>query len=93
MKSGVTPARYTKDGLVLSDGTELEADVIVFATGFIADMRTHAASIVGPEIGGQLFQLGGVDPEGEPRGFFRYTGRKFNLLTTNSYYSNPFSGT
>ena len=76
MKSGVTPARYSKDGLVLSDGTELKADLIVYYTGFAPDMLTVVGSIVGPEIGDQLYKIGGVDPEGEPRVFFRYPGRK-----------------
>ena len=30
-KSGVTPDRFTEKGLVLSDGTELPADLVVFA--------------------------------------------------------------
>lgn len=30
-KSGVTPSRFTEKSLVLSDGSELPADVVVFA--------------------------------------------------------------
>jgi hypothetical protein len=32
-----TPVSYTENGILFDDGTELEADVIVFATGFEGD--------------------------------------------------------
>ena len=31
VKSGVSPQNFTENALVLSDGTELEADVVIFA--------------------------------------------------------------
>ena len=31
VKSGVSPERFTEDGVVLSDGTELSADLVIFA--------------------------------------------------------------
>lgn len=31
VKSGVSAQRFTKTGLVLSDGTELNADAVIFA--------------------------------------------------------------
>ena len=31
VKSGVSPERFTEDSVVLSDGTELPADLVVFA--------------------------------------------------------------
>lgn len=77
MKSGSPPASYTPDGLVLEDGTELKADVIVFTTGFVQNMRTIAGRIVGPEVEAQLRDFWGLNAEGELIGAFKYTGRKY----------------
>lgn len=76
MKSGSPPKSYTPDGLLLEDGTEVKADVIVFTTGFVQNMRSIAGQIVGPEIESQLLDFWGMDEEGELKGAFKYTGRK-----------------
>ena len=54
MKSDAAPVAYTARGLKFSDGQEVEADVIVFATGFEKDTTESAAKIVGEEIASQL---------------------------------------
>ncbi|KAK5047064.1 hypothetical protein LTR84_007006 [Exophiala bonariae] len=74
VRSGSPPASYTPDGLVLEDGTELKADVIVFTTGFVQNMRTIAGRIVGPEVEAQLKDFWGLNAEGELIGAFKYTG-------------------
>lgn len=65
MKSGVTPIAYTPTGLEFSDGSTLDADVIVFFTGFEGSLRHTAASIVGWDIANKLEDYFGVDEEGE----------------------------
>ena len=65
----------TATGLAFSDGTEINADVIIFKTGFLGNMRQLAGTIVGPEIENQLEDFWGLDKEGEPRGAFKPTGR------------------
>jgi len=67
-------AVFTPTGLELMDGTELDADLVVFATGFEKDMTPEAAKIVGPEVASQLDEFFGVDEEGEARGAFKYCG-------------------
>ena len=79
MKSDALPTHYTPEGLAFDDGTEIKADVIVFATGFNCSMREMAGTIVGPEIEDQLEDLWGFNSEGEIRGAFKYTGRKFDV--------------
>ncbi|OAL37634.1 hypothetical protein AYO20_03141 [Fonsecaea nubica] len=74
VKSGSSPTHYTATGLAFDDGTELKADVIVFTTGFVGNLRQIAGRIVGPEIADQLDDFWGVDAEGELRGAFKYAG-------------------
>lgn len=77
MKSDATPTRYTSNGLEFSDGTELSADLIVFTTGFMGDLREGIARIVGEEIGDQLEDYWLVDQEGELLGAFKPSGRLY----------------
>ena len=84
MKSDSKIARLTEKGLKFEDGTELEADVIVLATGFETNMRLAASRIVGPVIGEQLDEWYGVDAEGEVRGLGKTIGRKLDPSWSNS---------
>lgn len=77
MKSDAAPTHYTSEGLAFSDGMEIKADVVVFATGFKGNMREMVGAIVGPQIEDQLEDFWGLDSEGEIRGAFKHTGRKF----------------
>lgn len=77
MKSDAAPIGYTSDGLEFSDGTELKADVIVFTTGFVGNMRHVVADVVGQDIADRLEDFWGVDAEGEILGAFKYSGREY----------------
>jgi len=84
MKSDSLPVSYTPTGLLFTDGTTIDADVIVFATGFEGNMRQEVTDIVGLETGGKLEDFWLLDKEGELRGAWKYIGRKFSkshLLT------------
>ncbi|KAH7412687.1 hypothetical protein BKA64DRAFT_692065 [Cadophora sp. MPI-SDFR-AT-0126] len=74
VKSGSPPKSYTPDGLLLEDGTEVKADVIIFTTGFVQNMRSIAGLIVGPEVESQLEVFWGLNEEGELKGAFKHTG-------------------
>ena len=80
VKSDAALVGYTETGLVFSDGSTLEADVVVFATGFECNMRLAAADIVGKEIGDILEDWWGVDSEGELRGAWKPIGRESRKL-------------
>ena len=69
VKSGALIRKYTPTGLEFDDGSTLNADVIVFATGFDGSMRRAVTDIVGSEIGEQLDEWRGFDAEGEIRGY------------------------
>jgi len=62
--------------LRFADGTEVEADVIVFATGFRNSLRDSTAEIVGHEVGDQLDDFWGLTAEGEFRGLAVRIGRE-----------------
>lgn len=61
---------------MFADGTEVEADVIVFATGFIGNLKQHVAQIFGDEVATNAGDFFGLDSEGEIRNAFKPTGRE-----------------
>ena len=76
MKSNALPTHYTPTGLVFSDGTELAADVIIFSTGFVGNMRTDVARIFGKEVASRADDFWGLDEEGELKGVFKKNNRQ-----------------
>lgn len=66
--------RFTEAGVVLDDGTELELDAVVFATGF-ANMRESIKPILGEEVADdKVATVWGLDEGGELRTTFRHSG-------------------
>ncbi|KAF7347348.1 hypothetical protein MVEN_01490500 [Mycena venus] len=74
VKSGAKIEAITPTGIAFSDGTQLDADVIVYATGFEKDSRQAVAPIIGPEQAAVLEPVWGLDAEGEVRGCWRPSG-------------------
>ncbi|KAH7928861.1 FAD/NAD(P)-binding domain-containing protein [Leucogyrophana mollusca] len=73
IKNGVAIERFTEHGLRFVDGTELTADVVVFATGF-GDPRDIVREVCGPEVVQKVKPMWGLDGEGELRGTWRESG-------------------
>ncbi|PIL34652.1 hypothetical protein GSI_03431 [Ganoderma sinense ZZ0214-1] len=73
VKSLVSLKHFTKSGLILSDGTELPADVVVFATGYTYIRETNA-ELLGEDVISQTEDVYGIDQEGELRGSYRPCG-------------------
>lgn len=75
IRSGVTPARFTTTGLRLGDGSALDADAVVWCTGYRdADVRNVVADVLGEGGAGVRDRMDGtwaVDREGEPRGVWK----------------------
>ena len=99
LKSGVGIDRLTEDTVVLSDGSELPADLVVYATGY-GSMTGWAEALISPEVAeavGPCWGLGSdttQDPgpwEGELRNMWkptRQTGLWFhggNLAQSRHY--------
>ncbi|KAL5331434.1 hypothetical protein ACEPPN_000964 [Leptodophora sp. 'Broadleaf-Isolate-01'] len=74
IKSNAVPTGYVENGLAFSDGTQLKADVIVFATGFDGNMRYIVQEIFGDEVATSMGDYWGLDREGELNGAFKPGG-------------------
>lgn len=79
------------NGLKFADGTTIEADEIVFATGY-QNMRTQARLIFGDELADRVGDYWGFDKEGEFRMQARRSGHPGfwyigGNLAINRYYS------
>ncbi len=81
LKSGVNIERITENGVVLTDGTELPVDLIVYATGY-GSMNGWAAQLISQEVADKVGKCWGLgsgttkDPgpwEGELRNMWKPT--------------------
>ena len=84
LKSGVNIERINPSSVTLSDGTELPADVLVYATGF-GSMNHWLADLVSPEVADRVGKVWGLgssttkDPgpwEGELRNMWKPTNQQ-----------------
>lgn len=78
VKSGVELSSYTPAGLAFNDGTKLDADVIVFATGFEGNVRGEVSQLVDAKAAAGLDDYWGLDEEGNTRGAWRPMAREFD---------------
>ena len=84
LKSGVEVARLTADSVVLSDSSELKADLVVYATGY-GSMNQWAGELISPEVADKVGRCWGLgsdtakDPgpwEGELRNMWKPTAQE-----------------
>lgn len=73
VKQGQEISEVLPNGLRFADGSELEADEIVLATGY-QNMRTQARLMFGDEIADRVGDVWGLDSEGEMRTIWRRSG-------------------
>ncbi|KAI0327781.1 FAD/NAD(P)-binding domain-containing protein [Cubamyces sp. BRFM 1775] len=91
VKSGVSPESFTEKGLAMSDGSELVADVVILATGFIK-MREINVELLGEDVMSHVGEVFGLDDEGEDVGSFRpcgHTGLWFGAAS--DFFTTRFS--
>ena len=84
LKSGVEIERLTEESVVLNDGSELKADLVVYATGY-GSMNQWAAKLISPEVADRVGKCWGLgsetakDPgpwEGELRNMWKPTAQE-----------------
>ena len=84
LKSGVNIAKIKPKSVVLTDGTELEADIIVYATGY-GSMNRWLGDLISPDVANKLGKVWGLgsdtpkDPgpwEGELRNMWKPTNQQ-----------------
>jgi hypothetical protein len=73
VKQGQEISEILPHGLRFADGSELQADEIVFATGY-QNMRTETRVIFGDEVADRVGDVWGLDKEGEIRTIWRRSG-------------------
>lgn len=73
VKQGQEITEVLPRGLRFADGTEVEGDDIVFATGY-QNMRTQARAIFGDKVADRLGDVWGFDESGEFRALWRDSG-------------------
>jgi len=73
VKHGVEPVEVLPWGVKLSDGTVLQADSVVFATGY-DNMGTAARGLLGDDLPSTFQGIWGWNEEGEMRGVWAPTG-------------------
>ena len=73
IKQGQAVRAIKARSLVLADDSELEADEIVFATGY-QNMRETARKIFGDELADRVTDVWGFDDQGETRAMWRRSG-------------------
>ncbi|PFH62877.1 hypothetical protein XA68_11433 [Ophiocordyceps unilateralis] len=73
VKQGHEVAKVLPHGLRFTDGTELEADEVVLATGY-QNMKSHTRQIFGSEIADRVNDVWGLNKEGEFRTMWQDSG-------------------
>ncbi|CZR66950.1 related to flavin-containing monooxygenase [Phialocephala subalpina] len=81
VKSGDAIRRFVENGLEFESGDVVEADVVVFATGYQRDPRLQAASIVGQEVAKSMRISKGLDEDGELEGTMIPVGKALWLMS------------
>ncbi|KAF5380611.1 hypothetical protein D9615_004633 [Tricholomella constricta] len=75
LKTGSAIKSFNKNGLEWEDGSTLDADVIVFATGY-GDAGDVVKAVCGPSIADQLLPVWGLDQEGELNSTWKSSGHE-----------------
>jgi len=73
IKQGKEVDHFEEGGIVFEDGSKLEADAIVLATGY-KGMKSTVASLLGENVAARTSPIWGIDKEGENYGLWRETG-------------------
>ncbi|KAK6365176.1 hypothetical protein LTS17_011408 [Exophiala oligosperma] len=91
LKQGAEITEVLPHGLEFDDNTTLEADEVVFATGF-QNMKTQTRVIFGDEVAGRVGDVWGFDEEGEMRTIWRRSGHPgFWFMGTNFAFCRYYS--
>lgn len=73
VRSGVSVSRICSQSVILTDGTSLPADEIIFATGY-KSMKTTTRKIFGDKVADKVKEVWGLDEDGELKSVWRRSG-------------------
>ena len=80
---------YTSNGLGFADGTELSADLIVFATGFDLNMRNDVKTMFGDKVAQYFGDFNAMNEEGEFSGAYRFCRQSLGPPSSPFRFTNP----
>ncbi|CCM06451.1 uncharacterized protein FIBRA_08715 [Fibroporia radiculosa] len=89
VKQGIEIERLTENGALFTDGSELEVDLVVLATGY-ADCRVSLKEVFGDDIVARTPYLWGMDEEGELHGCYRPSGHPGLWYTGGDFAMSRF---
>ncbi|KAJ5903308.1 hypothetical protein N7504_005691 [Penicillium tannophilum] len=82
---------YYSDGIILSDGTKIESDIVILATGFERNIK-YVEQLMGKEVMDKVGELCGLDDSQERIGVWRPTGMPgFWFMTGSFMWSRQFA--
>ncbi|KAH9816018.1 hypothetical protein DFH28DRAFT_1082214 [Melampsora americana] len=91
LKQGVEVQELTSNGVKFEDGEEIEADLVVCATGY-SSFHDTIKSILGPHVSDSLGPIWGSDSQGELPGVWRLSGHPaFWVMCGNLTLARCFS--
>lgn len=75
VKSGHEISHFSPSGLVFDDGSQVVADLVIFATGYSKPtIKEVTENLFGPQVADTVHDLGGLDGDCEFAGIWRPTG-------------------
>ncbi|KAI0700894.1 FAD/NAD(P)-binding domain-containing protein [Cytidiella melzeri] len=89
IKQGVAPKAFTSSGLLFTDGSQLEADVVILATGF-KKIRAMSEALFGSEVIGRTSEVWGLDAEGELQGSYRPCGHPGLWFAAGDFFNSRY---
>ncbi|KAL0948920.1 hypothetical protein HGRIS_009029 [Hohenbuehelia grisea] len=89
VKQGVEVDHFTEDSVVFTDGSLLEADVVIFATGY-RNIREDMAKLFGSEAINQTGDVWGLDEEGEIKGSYKPSGHPGLWFAAGDFYQSRY---
>lgn len=85
IKSGHEISNIKPKSVVFTDGDELEADEIIFCTGY-NNGRSRTRKIFGDEVADRIMPIWGFDEMGEIRGVWRRSGQEGFWVAAGSFW-------
>jgi lysine/ornithine N-monooxygenase len=91
IKQGAEIRQLESKTVFFTDGTSIEVDVLVVATGY-ANMSESVRALMGDEVANRVGPIWGLDQEGEVRAMWRRTRQRgFWLMGGSLQQCRPYS--
>ncbi|TFK65980.1 FAD/NAD-P-binding domain-containing protein [Pluteus cervinus] len=90
VKQGVEPTSFASSALIFRDGSRLDADIVIFATGYHRMTQTMK-KVFGEQAIDRTGEVWGLDEEGEIKGCYRPSGHPGLWYGAGDFYNARFS--